>query len=144
MLGGENGTERRQGAEIGTETPEKVPNSVRKAVAAVAVDNSISRTQTDWVRAEDLFEAVTARVGIPGCTLWPHQASAIIRVRDAYADGARRIMLQLPTGGGKTRIAGTIIRGVRDIDRPALVVVPAIELVDQEETGKFRAVNVGT
>jgi superfamily II DNA or RNA helicase len=92
-------------------------------------DNIISRT--DWDRAEQLYDAFTARVGIPGSTLWPHQAHAIIRVRDAFADGARRIMLQLPTGGGKTRIASTIIRGVCEVGRPVLFVVPAIELVDQ-------------
>jgi primosomal protein N' len=91
-------------------------------------DNAISRT--DWERAEQLYDAFTARVGIPGGTLWPHQAHAIVRVRDAFADGARRIMLQLPTGGGKTRIASTIIRGVCEIGRPVLFVVPAIELVD--------------
>ena len=84
---------------------------------------------TDWVRAEDLFEAFASRVGIPGCTLWPHQASAILRLREAFADGARRIMLQAATGAGKTRIASTIIRGVCDINRPVLFVVPAIELV---------------
>jgi superfamily II DNA or RNA helicase len=86
---------------------------------------------TDWARAEDLFEAFTARLGVPGCTLWPHQAGAILRLRAAFADGARRIMLQAATGAGKTRIASTIIRGVCDIGRPVLFVVPAIELVDQ-------------
>ena len=54
-----------------------------------------------------------------------------MRLREAFADGARRIMLQAATGAGKTRIASTIIRGVCDIDRPVLFVVPAIELVDQ-------------
>jgi DNA repair protein RadD len=95
------------------------------------------KPRTDWDRAEQLYGAFTAHVGIPGCTLWPHQASAIIQVRDAYADGARRIMLQLPTGGGKTRIASTITRSVFDIGRPVLFVVPAIELVDQTLTKFF-------
>ena len=86
---------------------------------------------TDWTRAEDLFGAFTSHVGIPGCILWPHQASAILRLRDAFEDGARRIMLQAATGAGKTRIASTIISGVCDIGRPVLFVVPAIELIDQ-------------
>ena len=111
--------------------------SAQSRAAAFTSDSAISQTVTDWARAEDLFEAFTARVGIPGCTLWPHQASAIIRVRDAYADGARRILLQLPTGGGKTRIASTITRPVRDIGRPVLFVVPAIELIDQTLTKFF-------
>jgi hypothetical protein len=46
---------------------------------------------TDWRRAEDLFKAFASRVGAPGCTpLWPHQASAILRLR-AFAEGARRM-----------------------------------------------------
>jgi superfamily II DNA or RNA helicase len=85
---------------------------------------------TDWHRAEELFTALASRVGVPGCTLWPHQASAILRIRDAFADGARRIMCQAATGGGKTRIASTITRGVCEIDRRITFVVPAIELVD--------------
>ena len=52
-------------------------------------------------------------------------------------------MLQAATGGGKTRIASTIIRGVCDIGRPVMFVVPAIELVDQTLT-KFFAEGVTT
>jgi DNA repair protein RadD len=97
----------------------------------VTSSNGISQTVTDWTRAEDLYEALTAHVGVPDTSLRAYQAGAIIRVRDAFADGARRIMCQAPTGGGKTRIASTITRGVCDIHRPVLFVVPAIELVDQ-------------
>ncbi len=86
---------------------------------------------TDWTRAEELYGAFASHVGIPGCTLWPHQASTIIRLRDAFADGARRIMLQAATGAGKTKIASTIICGVCDIGRPVLFAVPAVELIDQ-------------
>jgi superfamily II DNA or RNA helicase len=93
--------------------------------------------QTDWQRAEELVDAFASRVGIAGCALRPYQASAIIRVRDAYADGARRIMLQAATGAGKTKIASTIIRGICDVGRPVLFVVPAIELVDQTITKFF-------
>jgi DNA repair protein RadD len=89
------------------------------------------RGAVDWGRAEDLANAITAHVGTPGSTLRAYQAAAIIRVRNAYCDGARRIMLQLPTGAGKTRIASTVIRGCWDIERPVLFTVPAIELVDQ-------------
>ena len=92
---------------------------------------SASSGATDWVRAEELFDAFASHVGIAGSVLRAYQASAIIRLRTAYADGSRRIMLHAPTGAGKTKIASTIIRGVRDIGRPVLFVVPAIELIDQ-------------
>jgi superfamily II DNA or RNA helicase len=37
----------------------------------------------------------------------------------------------MPTGGGKTEIAATIVRGLQEVRRPVLFTVPAIELIDQ-------------
>jgi DNA repair protein RadD len=93
---------------------------------------------TDWQRTEELHGAFTAQVAVPGCKLRPYQAGAIIRVRKAYSDGSRRILVQAPTGAGKTEIACSIIRGVCETGRPVLFTVPAIELVDQTLT-KFCA-----
>src|SRR5262245_2432566 len=94
-------------------------------------ESQMDGCSTDWDRAEDLHDAFASKVAVAGCDLRPYQASAIIRARQAFSDGSRRIMLQLATGGGKTKIAGTIIRGVRAFERPVLFTVPAIELVDQ-------------
>ena len=38
-------------------------------------------------------------------TLRPYQSDAIARVQDAYRAGARSVLLQLPTGAGKTHLA---------------------------------------
>ena len=43
-------------------------------------------------------------------TLRPYQLEAIAKVRAAMADGARRVVLVVPTGGGKTRIASEVVR----------------------------------
>lgn len=41
--------------------------------------------------------------------LWPHQTRGIDLCRESYARGNRRIVLQLPTGAGKTRCAVEVI-----------------------------------
>jgi superfamily II DNA or RNA helicase len=77
----------------------------------------------------ELFKAIVA--GIPGSDLWPHQIDGIQRLQQAYGDGIRRVMLQMATGGGKTRLASTVAKGLIAIDKPVLFTVPALELVDQ-------------
>ena len=39
--------------------------------------------------------------------LRPYQVDAIARVQQCYRDGARAVLLQLPTGGGKTHAAAS-------------------------------------
>jgi superfamily II DNA or RNA helicase len=85
---------------------------------------------------EAIGDAIASGIATPDCTLWPFQAAGIIRIRDAYRAGKRRIMAQGPTGSGKTRVASTITRGLMDIGGRILCTVPAIELVDQT-VGKF-------
>jgi superfamily II DNA or RNA helicase len=77
----------------------------------------------------------------PNCQLRPYQADAIMQVRDALARGVRRIMLSAPTGSGKTLLASTILSGFVAEERPGLVVVPRIELIDQTH-GKFVAEDI--
>ena len=59
--------------------------------------------------------------------LRPYQTQAIVDVEDALARGIKRIMLMLPTGGGKTLIASTMTARRRRV----LFVVPRLELVGQ-------------
>lgn len=63
--------------------------------------------------------------------LRPYQAEAIDAVRKKVAGGKRRIVLQLPTGAGKTRIAAEIISSARAKGRTAIFVVPRLSLIDQ-------------
>ena len=63
--------------------------------------------------------------------LWPHQQQSITMLRAALASGKRKLMLQVPTGGGKTRTAGAIVELMRQRDKRAVFVVDAISLIDQ-------------
>ncbi len=60
-----------------------------------------------------------------------YQAVAIARLRDAARRGVKRMMLQMPTAAGKTRIAAEIVNGAREKQKRVLFTVPAISLVDQ-------------
>jgi superfamily II DNA or RNA helicase len=63
-------------------------------------------------------------------TLRLDQSTALTGLREALRE-TRRVVLQFPTGAGKTVIAAEIIRMARDKDKRALITVPALELVDQ-------------
>jgi DNA repair protein RadD len=63
--------------------------------------------------------------------LWTHQEFSINSIVEAVREGHKRIVLQLPTGGGKTRIAAELIRrGLAKGSRP-MFTAPAISLIDQ-------------
>lgn len=63
--------------------------------------------------------------------LRPHQIKAIDGLRSSLKAGFRRPLLFLPTGAGKTRCAGEIVKGARAKGKRVLFVVPAIALIDQ-------------
>lgn len=58
----------------------------------------------------------------PDYGLFPHQRDAAARVRDHLYDGARRVVLHLPTGVGKTRTGMNLICDHLRQHEPALVV----------------------
>src|SRR4029078_8974739 len=60
-----------------------------------------------------------------------YQATAFERVKDSVKRGVRRVMLQMPTGAGKTRLAAEIVNGARGKQKRVLFVVPNISLIDQ-------------
>ena len=63
--------------------------------------------------------------------LRPYQAALVEVLRGAYRDGAHAPLLQLPTGGGKTVVAGEIVRRTRDREHRVLILVHRRELVRQ-------------
>ena len=82
-----------------------------------------------------LFDAPTPK-------LRPYQAKAIQSLRERVRNGKRRMLLVLPTGGGKMVLVAAIIRtsSVR-----VLYVADAMELIDQcvDELRKVGVTNVG-
>lgn len=63
--------------------------------------------------------------------LRPYQAAGLDALRDTVRQGVKRIVLQLPTGGGKTRISAAIAQGVLKKGRRLAYVCPRIILIDQ-------------
>lgn len=64
-------------------------------------------------------------------TLRDYQDRAIQQLRDRLAAGDKRIVLQIPTGGGKTAVAGSIIRSALGKSKKAIFTVPALSLITQ-------------
>lgn len=64
-------------------------------------------------------------------TLRDYQRDAVDGVRAAYANGHRRAVVVMPTGTGKTAVAGEIARGVAARSGRTLFVTNREELVDQ-------------
>lgn len=64
-------------------------------------------------------------------TLRPYQIDAISDLRQALAGGARRILLQLATGAGKTRIAAEIVKMAQGKRNKVLFLAPRRELIGQ-------------
>lgn len=67
-----------------------------------------------------------------------YQEMAISKMRDSVHSGNRRIVLQLPTGAGKTLIAARIVRSAVEKRQRVLFIAPSINLIDQT-VAKFEA-----
>lgn len=61
----------------------------------------------------------------------PFQAELIDRARTAIRGGARRLLIQLPTGGGKTAIAAVVMRGMREREALSYFTAHRRELLNQ-------------
>lgn len=63
--------------------------------------------------------------------LRPHQVTAMTLIRQSLMAGNKRVVCQLPTGAGKTRLAAEIVNGALAKDRTVAFTVPALSLIDQ-------------
>ena len=71
-------------------------------------------------------------------TLRPFQATAIETVKRVLRAGSRRVLVCLPTGGGKTLTAGAIILSAVAKGSRVLFVAHRKELIDQSVTALYR------
>lgn len=63
--------------------------------------------------------------------LRPQQVQLLNEIERSIADGCRRIMVQAPTGFGKTIVAGALARDTHRAGRRAIFTVPALSLIGQ-------------
>jgi superfamily II DNA or RNA helicase len=63
--------------------------------------------------------------------LRPYQEEALQAIRASVGQGVRRLVVQAPTGSGKTLLAAAIVQGAQRKGNRMVFVVPAISLVDQ-------------
>jgi len=63
--------------------------------------------------------------------LRPHQATGYTMLTRSFVAGHRRVVVQMPTGAGKTRFAAEIVNRARAKGKTVAFTVPAISLVDQ-------------
>lgn len=63
--------------------------------------------------------------------LRPHQVAAIDKLRQSLARGNRRVVIQGPTGFGKTLVAANIIEGARAKGNRVIFTAPAVSLINQ-------------
>lgn len=66
--------------------------------------------------------------------LRPHQQRAIQMLREELIAGHRRIVLGMPTGAGKTRIAAEIVSGALGKGKRVCFTAPAVSLIGQTVT----------
>lgn len=63
--------------------------------------------------------------------LRPHQVLAMTMLRQSIGRGNKRVVCQMPTGAGKTRLAAEIVTGALSKGKTVAFTVPAISLIDQ-------------
>ena len=98
------------------------------------------RTSSGIVLAIDSRSGTIRDRGGPTCLrggamsraiLRPGQVALLDKIDAAIAEGSRRIVAQAPTGFGKTIVAAHRLRLLQDAGRRAIIMVPALSLVDQ-------------
>src|SRR5258708_1296446 len=77
--------------------------------------------------------------------LRPYQSQGIQEMRALVDEGYRRIVLTMPTGGGKTVVAASIISNALGYKRSVLFVVHRIELINQavRQLARLGIVDIG-
>lgn len=91
----------------------------------------------------DLFaEFETPAAPVVPRALRPYQNGLIDQVRDFLRQGRKRVLAYLPTGAGKTEVAGEIFKNAAEKKRRALFVCHRIELV-KNASDRFSKLGIG-
>lgn len=83
---------------------------------------------------EQLGRQLDAQIAPPphsGNSLRPHQVQLLDQIDRALASGERHIVVQAPTGFGKTIVGATLAKRNLEDSRRTLFTVPALSLIDQ-------------
>jgi DNA repair protein RadD len=70
--------------------------------------------------------------------LWDHQTEALAAIRQSVAQGVRRLVVQAPTGSGKTKMAADLIGGAQRKGNRLAFVVSHLALIDQTVEALYR------
>ena len=96
---------------------------VRKGSAREGRLHEILAVPLDSVVAEGPAPNRESAIDVnPEYGLFPHQRDAVARVISSLGDGPRRVLLHMPTGAGKTRVAMNVIADHLRQCEPALVI----------------------
>jgi superfamily II DNA or RNA helicase len=82
------------------------------------------------MRTEDATGAPAAQGRTPPI-LRPYQQSDLARIRGEYANGARRVAYQAPTGSGKTVLFAHVVAGAAERGNRVVILGHRQEIVDQ-------------
>jgi DNA repair protein RadD len=103
---------------------------VIKNAAAQATEFTVNLGR-DFDQLGRQIESPIAPLPHSGNRLRPHQIHLLAEIDRALADGIRHIVVQAPTGFGKTLVGATLAKRNLDEGRRTLFTVPALALVDQ-------------
>src|SRR5215813_11338540 len=105
------------------------------------VERSVTRIRTDRIAENTgaMSQKPSQKRTSPGIELRDYQIDALERIKKAYTDGRRRILVSLPTGTGKTVVFASFPRHFK-MKKRLLVVAHREELLIQAEQ-KFRAID---
>jgi superfamily II DNA or RNA helicase len=123
-------------AHLGLPTTASPHNSLREA--SDSLSSQQLATVLAFFGADDVggavgYTGVTKREARPHYDLFKHQRSVLRRAQERLYRGARRVVLHMPTGAGKTRVAMNVVsEHLRDFE-PTVVVWLAFsaELLEQ-------------
>ena len=102
-----------------------------QALARPAIPGLEHQRQGDVRPEHSASTATDQSIGTPNLRLRDYQLDAVARIRATFKSGSRRVLFQLPTGGGKTVCFAYIIAGAVKRGRRVLILTHRAEILEQ-------------